>query len=381
MRLTFVFFALVAFTASPGLAQSPVRAAVKSDGLIYVSGVVAAGPDAATQAATAIRQIATTLEAEGSSLANVANVSVVLRSAADLAALNTVFGKHWPKDPPARTTIIVQQQLASPQALVELSVTAIPAGGERVVVHPPGWLEPPGPYSYGIKTGNTVFLAGLVSRNASDNTNVTGDMTVQTRTVMTMAGSILQAAGMSLADVVSSRVFISDPAAFQTMNNEYRTHFPSEPPARATVKASVPGEDYLIEVAMVAVKDPARKQIVPPNGDGTPGRAGANLSPAIQTGRRLYVAGMTGNTPTNKGDVKAQTEEVLTRLGRALATAGYTWSDVVEATAFLTDMTRIAEMDAAYGAVFQKDFPVRFTMGTPLMGADGLVEIMLTAVK
>ena len=76
---------------------------------------------------------------------------------------------------------------------------------------------------------------------------------------------------------------------------------------------------------MVAVKDPHRKQIVPPNADGTPGRAGANLSPAIQTGRRLYVAGMTGNTATNKGDVKAQTEEVLLRLGRALTAAGYAW--------------------------------------------------------
>jgi enamine deaminase RidA (YjgF/YER057c/UK114 family) len=380
MRLTSAF-ALVVLTAVPSFAQSPVRAAVKSDGLVYVSGVVAAGSDVTMQTASAIKQLATTLEAEGSSLANVANVSVVLRSAADMAALNTAFARHWPKDPPARTTIIVEQPLTSPGALVELSVTAVPTGGERVVVQPAGWLKPPGPYSYAIKTGNTLFLAGLVSRNASDHTNVTGDMTVQTKTVMTMAGSILEAAGMSLADVVSSRVFISDPAAFQTMNNEYRTYFPSSPPARATVKASLPSEDYLIEVAMVAVKDPQRKQIVPPNADGTPGRAGANLSPAILTGRRLYVAGMTGNTATNKGDVKAQTEEVLVRLGRALTTAGYTWGDVVEATAFLTDMTRIAEMDVAYKAVFPKDFPVRFTMGTPLMGADGLVEIMLTAVK
>jgi enamine deaminase RidA (YjgF/YER057c/UK114 family) len=374
-------FVLVILTASLSHAQSPLRAAVKSDGLVYLSGVVASGPDVTTQAAAALRHVATTLETQGSSLANVANVSVVLKSAADMAPLNAVFVKYWPKDPPARTTIIVQQPLTSPDALVELSVTAIPTGAERVVVQPAGWLKPPGPYSYGIRTGNTLFLSGLVSRNAVDNTNVTGDMTLQTRTVMAMAGSILEAAGMSLADVVSSRVFISDPAAFQTMNNEYRTYFPSSPPARATVKASLPSEDYLIEVAMIAVKDPQREQIVPPNADGTPGRAGANLSPAIHTGRRLYVAGMTGNTPNNKGDVKAQTEEVLARLGRALTAAGYTWSDVVEATAFLTDMTRIAEMDVAYKAVFPKDFPVRFTMGTPLMGADGLVEIMLTAVK
>ena len=374
-------FALVLLTAAPSLAQAPVRAAVKSDGLVYLSGVVAAGPNVTMQTAAAIEKIAATLKAEGSTLANVANVSVVLKSATDMPGLNSVFAKYWPKDPPARTTIIVDQPLTSAGALVELSVTAIPTGGDRVVVQPAGWLTPPGPYSYGIKTGNTLFLAGLVSRNGVDNTNVTGDMTVQTKTVMTMAAAILEAAGMTLADVVSSRVFLADPTAFQTMNNEYRTYFPSSPPARATVKATLPSADYLIEVAMVAVKDPHRKQIVPPNADGTPGRAGANLSPAIQTGRRLYVAGMTGNTATNKGDVKAQTEEVLLRLGRALTAAGYAWPDVVEATAFLTDMTRVEEMDMAYRAVFSKDFPVRFTMGTPLMGADGMVEIMLTAVK
>jgi enamine deaminase RidA (YjgF/YER057c/UK114 family) len=374
-------FALVLLTAAPSLAQVPVRAVVKSDGLVYLSGVVAAGPDVTMQTAAAIEKIAATLKAEGSTLANVANVSVVLKSATDMPGLNSVFAKYWPKDPPARTTIIVDQPLTSADALVELSVTAIPTGGERMVVQPAGWLAPPGPYSYGIKTGNTLFLAGLVSRNGVDNTNVPGDMTVQTKAIMTTAAAILDAAGMTLADVVSSRVFIADAAGFQAMNTEYRTHFPTAPPARATAKATLPSADYLLEIAMVAVKDPHRKQIVPPNADGTPGRAGANLSPAIQVGRRLYVAGMTGSTETNKGDVAAQTTEMMARLGRALTAAGYTWSDVVEATAFLPDMTRIAEMDTAYRAVFTKDFPVRFTMGTPLMGADAIVEIMLTAVK
>lgn len=372
--------ALVVLTAAPSFAQSPVRAAVKSDGLVYLSGVVAAGPDITAQATAAIEKIAATLKAEGSTLAHVANVTVVLKSASEMPALNASFAKAWPKDPPARTTFIVDQPLASAGAVVELSVIAVPAGGERIVVQPAGWLKPPAPYSYGIKTGNTLFLAGLVSRNGADNTNVTGDMTLQTRTIMTAAAAILEAAGMTLADVVSSKVFVADAAGFQAMNTEYRTHFPTSPPARATAKAMLPSPDYLVEIAMVAVKDPARKAILPPNADGTPGRAGANLSPAIQAGRRLYVAGMTGTTPTNKGDVAGQTTETLNRLGRALTAAGYAWSDVVEVTAYLPDMARAAEMDTAYRAVFARDFPVRLTMGTPLMG-EAAVELMLTAVK
>ena len=77
-------FALVLLTAAPSLAQAPVRAAVKSDGLVYLSGVVAAGPDVTMQTAAAIEKIAATLKAEGSTLANVANVSVVLKSATDM---------------------------------------------------------------------------------------------------------------------------------------------------------------------------------------------------------------------------------------------------------------------------------------------------------
>ena len=77
-------FALVLLTAVPSLAQAPVRAAVKSDGLVYLSGVVAAGPDVTMQTAAAIEKIAATLKAEGSTLANVANVSVVLKSATDM---------------------------------------------------------------------------------------------------------------------------------------------------------------------------------------------------------------------------------------------------------------------------------------------------------
>ena len=38
-------------------------------------------------------------------------------------------------------------------------------------------MPSPNPYSYGIKTGTTLFLAGLVSRNGKDNSVVEGDMT------------------------------------------------------------------------------------------------------------------------------------------------------------------------------------------------------------
>src|SRR6185295_5126980 len=105
-----------------------------------------------------------------------------------------------------------------PGALVEMSMVAVPAVAERTVVHPEGWLRSPSPYSYAIKSGDTVFLSGLVSRDARDNSVVTGDVPAQTKVIMEVAGEILQAAGLTHANIVSARIYLPELASFQPMN-------------------------------------------------------------------------------------------------------------------------------------------------------------------
>jgi reactive intermediate/imine deaminase len=376
---------IVTTGGNPTLPFSP---AVKAGGLIYVAGTLGTGAagaiakgDIKAQTRQTFDNIAATLKAGGSSLANAASVLVYLRSASDFAAMNEVYSTYFPKDPPARTTVVVTQPLANADGLVEISMVAVPNGGERRVVHPSDWIKSPNPYSYGIRSGNTLFLSGLVSRNGKDNSNVKGDITAQTKTVLDNGAAILKEAGMSYADVVSARVFITDESTFQAMNTAYRTYFPTMPPARATVKAGLTNPDYLVEIGMVAVKDPGRKAITTPAADGSAGTPNANLSSAIQVGNRLYVAGITGNTAGNKGDTKAQTEEALARIGRTLKAAGFDWSNVVDGIVYLPDMGKFQDMNAAYRTTFTKDFPARATVGTGLMGADAAVEIMFTAVK
>ena len=70
-------------------------------------------------------------------------------------------------------------------------MVALRDGVERRVIHPASWLRSPSPYSYAIQSGNTLFLAGLVSRNGKDNTAVPGDMKTQTETVLQNATDIL----------------------------------------------------------------------------------------------------------------------------------------------------------------------------------------------
>jgi reactive intermediate/imine deaminase len=401
MRLSLTFL-LAASTAALAFAQTatkqiittggnpalPFSPAVRAGGLIYVAGTLGtnasgavARNDIKAQTRQTLENISATLKAAGSSLSNVASVMVYLRNASDFAAMNEAYAAYFPKDPPTRTTVVVAQPLANADGLVEISMVAIPTGGERVVVHPGDWIKSPNPYSYGIRTGSTLFLSGLVSRNGKDNTNVKGDITAQTKVVLDNAGAILKAAGMSYADVVSSRVYLPDDQSFQAMNAAYRPYFAAAPPARATVQAGLNNPDYAVEITLVAVRDASRTAVTTPNADGTPGAPNANLSSAIRVGNRLYLAGITGNTAINKGDAKAQTAEALGRIGRTLKAAGFDWSNVVDGVVFLPDMTKFQDMNATYRETFSKDFPARATVGTGLMGADAAVEIMFTAVK
>lgn len=361
----------------PGGATLPFSLAVKADGLIYVAGTLAQEGDIKAQTKTVLDSIGQTLTKSGSSLANVVVAHVYVKNAADAAGMTEVWRTVWPKNAPTRTTVV--GKLVSPNALVEISAIAVPTGAERVIVTPPGWSTA-NPYSYAIRTGDTLFTSGVVARNTSDNVAIEGDMATQTKAVMDTAGQLLKAAGFGFEHVVSSRVYINDVAGFQDMNRSYTPAFPKDPPARATVVTGLPGPTYKIEVALTAHRG-AKQAFTTPAADGTPGKPSTTLSSAIKVGNRLYLSGILGNNAQNKGDMKAQASEALVRIGRTLTAAGFSWTDVADGIVYITDISQFAAMNEAYRSVFGKQFPARATVGTGLVGADGLVEIMFVASK
>jgi aminoacrylate peracid reductase len=359
----------------------PYSPAVKAGGFIYLSGTLAqdaAGAivgkgDVSDQTRRVIERMREILTAAGSSLDQVVAVTVYLKNAADFAVMNEAYKAHWPANPPTRTTVIAD--LVLPDALVEMSMIAVPTGAERTVIHPAAWMKSPNPYSYAIRSGQTLFLSGLVSRDGRDNSVVPGDISEQTALVMNNAGELLEAAGMTHANVVSARVFLPDTSVFQQMNEAYRSYFSSAPPpARATVKAGLAGSQYAVEMTMIASSAP--REVI------TAGRqANPNLNPAIRAGNTVYVSGMLGNTPATKGDVAAQTRETLAQIGKTLGAAGCTSADVVDGLVYLTDVKNFAAMNEPYRAFFGRDFPSRTTVQAGLVAPDGLVEIMVTAVR
>ena len=351
--------------------------------VITVSGIAAPAGQLsagfAAQAAAILKALEDRLAASGSSLSQVVSTTVYLANAADFPALNEAWKRTWPTAPPTRTTIVAA--LSRPGALLEVSAIALTIGTERIIVQPAGWPVPASPYSWAIRSGDTLFVSGLIPRRGADNTQVTGDMRVQTQGVLDNARTILEAAGMTMADVVSARVYITDIAQFQTMNEVYRTSFPQAPPARATVRAALTHPDYLVEITLTAVKGGGRTVLTTPAADGTPGRPNPNLSSAVRVGPALYLSGMLGVVPGNAKDLAAQTDETLARLERTMALAGFTWSNVYESVIYVTDISTADTVVRALQARAGGRLPAGTIVGTGLMSADGLVEIMLTARK
>jgi 2-iminobutanoate/2-iminopropanoate deaminase len=254
-------------------------------------------------------------------------------------------------------------------------------GTARTVVLPAGWPAPSAPLSHGVRVGDTLFLSGQVPRRGADNALVKGDIEAQTSAVFDNAHAILAAEGMTLADVVSSRVFLTDGTVFDRMNAAYRARFPSNPPARATVITPLVSADFQIEITLVAVKGGGRTALVTPNADGTPGRPNPNLSSAIRVGPRLFLAGMLGVAPGNAADISAQTTETLNRLERTMASAGFGWSDVDDSIVYVTDMAAAPDVLRVFAARTGGRLPVGTLVGTGLVSPEGRVEIMLTASK
>ena len=222
---------------------------------MYVSGVspspAALAEPVGGQVADVLRRLDLTLQEYGGSLARALSIHVQVRHASDFAAMNAAYAPFFPAAPPVRTTVVAPPEL--PDALVQISAVAAAAGAPREVLHPAGWPVSPNPYSYAARSGDLVFLAGLVPRDGRTNAVVTGDLETQVAAIFDNAADVLGAAGLSLADVVSARVFLTDPAHAPAAEACYRRHMPPPRPARSTVVAALMNPAYLVEMTFVAM--------------------------------------------------------------------------------------------------------------------------------
>ena len=111
-----------------------------------------------------------------------------------------------------------------------------------------------GPYSQGIDAGNLVFTSGQLPIDMRTGEMETTDIALATRYALENVRAILQAAGLDLAQVVKTTVFLTDLADFVAVNQAYASFFPQNPPARSCIEVAALPKGARIEIEAVAVK-------------------------------------------------------------------------------------------------------------------------------
>jgi 2-iminobutanoate/2-iminopropanoate deaminase len=109
-----------------------------------------------------------------------------------------------------------------------------------------------GPYSPAVRAGQLLFVSGQVPIDPATGQMIDGDITAQTRRVLDSVGALLNAAGLSFANVVRTTVFLADMNDFGAVNQVYGTYFVEPYPARATVQVARLPKDARVEIDVIA---------------------------------------------------------------------------------------------------------------------------------
>ena len=121
----------------------------------------------------------------------------------------------------------------------------------------PGAPRAIGPYSQAQVVrmhggGRLVFTAGQVGLDPKSGELIAGGVAEQTAQVLKNLSALLAGAGLTLADVVKTTVYLADMQEFQAMNEVYGRHFPDAPPARTTIAAAGLPRGARVEIEAIA---------------------------------------------------------------------------------------------------------------------------------
>ncbi len=111
-----------------------------------------------------------------------------------------------------------------------------------------------GPYSMAIEAGDYVYLSGQTPMDPATGKLVQADIGAETKQCLENLKNVLEAAGLTFANVVKSNVFLTNMGDFAAMNEVYKTYFPAPFPARSTVAVAALPLGARVEIELVAYR-------------------------------------------------------------------------------------------------------------------------------
>ena len=125
----------------------------------------------------------------------------------------------------------------------------MPDAAPLLTAHAPA---PVGPYSQAIRSGGFIFCSGQIPLDPATGKLVEGGLTEQTRRVLDNLAAVLASAGLTLAAVVKTTIFLVDINDFAAVNAVYGERFGTPPPARSTVAVAALPLGARVEIEAIA---------------------------------------------------------------------------------------------------------------------------------
>ncbi len=113
--------------------------------------------------------------------------------------------------------------------------------------------RPGAPYNQGVMVGNLLWVSGNIGQDPATQ-KVSPDFAIEARQSIRNLEAILKAAGLSLADVVKTNVYVTDVAKYDAFNAIYVELMPKPLPARTFVGVAALPSGAQIEIEFVAAK-------------------------------------------------------------------------------------------------------------------------------
>ena len=108
-----------------------------------------------------------------------------------------------------------------------------------------------GPYSQGIKVGNTVWISGQIPLDPSSMTIVDGDIAAEAEQVFRNLTAVAEASGGTLNNAVKINISLTDLGDFDAVNTVMASYFEEPYPARACVQVAARPKGARIEVEAI----------------------------------------------------------------------------------------------------------------------------------
>lgn len=108
-----------------------------------------------------------------------------------------------------------------------------------------------GPYAQAVRYGDLLFVSGTLGMDPKTGEFAGPGIEAQASRALENLKAIVEAAGMTLGNVLKSTVFLRDMNDFAAFNAIYARYFPADPPARETVQAARLPRDAAIEISVI----------------------------------------------------------------------------------------------------------------------------------